>query len=434
MDRAESLLDISRLGLPLEKYILIYRTKLNKALGPPNLGKIKTCIEKISKLGQAGSRIPEDISISIVRPVLLYSYSPLSYRDLSSPALISGCLKIMSSLELLGVISPFSHELGYACFCIILRSLGLCLVQRAQILGFVDSNFDEDDPDTMWQSTTDLIKEVVWRKGDELDDCILGWFDCPNHNPGLPIISLSEAKTLLRLLSDDRQRFIRAIRATHLPGLPILTYSLWKYICTQRSATDRALTKELKVSLKEVLWRCWITSTYDDRVILEGIAGRDKIFFQVNIEDKDDCPIDYDDANGIIEILIGRLTQQTLDPIRYKPFGLGGFCTFIDYMTHHVLPALCYADRSARCFGAIIEWLWSVLSNPNTCDTDFNAAVGMISISFSEPNSETYSETGQKLDRQIIDEIINTDYVNLVGRVMLRLAPSFGDINTVDHS
>ncbi|CAE6422654.1 unnamed protein product [Rhizoctonia solani] len=433
MDRSENVFSFSRLGMPLKQYILIYQTKLNEALDPPNTESIKACIAKVSELGRAGRRISNEISISTIRPILLYSYSPLSYQDLSSPALISGCLKIMSSLELLDVVSPFSHELGYACFRIILLSLGLCLARRAHFLGFIDSNFDGDDPDTVWRSIAHLIKSVVLRTGDQLDDCALGWFNCPNHKLCSAIISLAEAKTLLRLIFNDRKRFIRAIRSTYVPGLPTLVYFMWKYVPTQRFSNDRALAKELDTSLKEVFWRSWIVSTDDDRVALEAMANRDQRLLQINKEDKGDCPIDNEDGNELIEILIDRLTQQTLDPVRYKSFSLGDFSVFIDFMAYRIFPTLCHARRSARCFGAIIEWLWGVLSNPDTCDAQFNMVLGRATTWFSEAISENSKQTGQELDMRIIDEIINTDYFNLVGRSMLRLVPPFGDSHTSDR-
>ncbi|KAL5639460.1 hypothetical protein ACGC1H_006828 [Rhizoctonia solani] len=437
MDHSEHLINISRLGMPLEQYILTYRT--NEAMHRPSTDwteRIKANIEKVSEIGREGGHISGDISISTIRPILLYSYSPFSYRDLSSPPLIRGCLKIMCSLKLLD-ISPFSHELGYACFRIITLALGLCLAQRAQGLGLVDYDFDGHGLRKVSQHVAELVNTIVLQTGDQMDkgyNCILGWFDCRQHSTSSPIISLPEARTLLELLFDDRQRFIRAIRSTYQPCLPTIVFFLWRFVCTEQSSTNSASTNKLNESLQEVFWRCWIVSTAAEEEVLKEMAIRDLDLWQPTKRDAKGSWVDREDAKELIGAFTNRLTLHGLDPSRYHPLSIAQFTRFIGYLQHRILPTPGCDEHSARCFGAIMERLWSVVCNGEDDDDSINVAVGCVMSWFSEIDDHQGSyEAGLGPKVRIIDEIINTDCLNLVARVIFRLTPSLDESPSNSH-
>ncbi|CAE6466180.1 unnamed protein product [Rhizoctonia solani] len=244
MDRPSTKLASSHLGMPLAQYVSAYENAIMTPpdwFSDPGYERAQADIRKVSILGRDGLHDLDQISISTFRSIMHYSYSPNGYRDLGSPLLISGCIKIMSKIKESDVGSFLSYELGFTCFHIVSVGLAVCLLRGGQDLGFeIKSIVVHPELQKLYelsQRTSRIVADLASHMGGHQRDrhnCILGWSACPEHKKGSLIVSIAEAGVLLDLLYMDRHPFLEALGLTYLPGLSAVTFVLWRYVMYQR--------------------------------------------------------------------------------------------------------------------------------------------------------------------------------------------------------
>ncbi|CAE6504111.1 unnamed protein product [Rhizoctonia solani] len=371
MDKSHSSLATSNLGMPLEQYVLAYR---NAIMGPPDwFGELQhervlADIEKVSVIGRARLYNLDNISISTLRSILHYSYSPSYYRVLGSPALISGCIKIMSSIRGLGRESSLGYELGYACLQIIAIGLGACLLQSGKDLGFSV----EESPAAPFGPEIPRIYEVS-----QVTSQLVA--ELASHLGGSLVISVSEAGALLNLLYTDRHPFLQVMRSTYLQGLSAVTFVLWRYATYQRSLKGSQETGKHFASLQEVLWRSWLVSTPHEQATFVHMYRWDKGLWPKGGEGST-VTAELQDSNTVIGTFIERLEPAVGAGRKVTlPVSLSDLINAFNYVGNYFRPGC--EGLAAGYFGVVVEHMWHILSNQEGNVPLFNRAVGTSMLS-----------------------------------------------------
>ncbi|CAE6531474.1 unnamed protein product [Rhizoctonia solani] len=383
MDNSAKEITSSHLGMELEQYLLAYRSAIMSPpdwFGPWRYEKGRANIEIISALGRDGIVNVDDLSVSTLRSILHHSYSPTGRRELGSPALISGCIRILKSIRDEIGESPFRFELGFLCFHVIAIGMGGCLIERGQELGFeVNSiTFGSEIPkiyevpvDTS-QVIVELGSHVGGRQRDS-HNCMLGWSPCPEHKQGSPVVSLGEAGALLDLLYMDRHLFLGVLRSTYLPGLSAITFILWRYVTYQRFLNGPNKAQYYFAALQEVLWRCFLVSTPHEQASFQHIYQWDKELWPKQSQ-KPKAEIHH--SKLVIGTFIDRLSPVPMIGVSGntpRSVLLSDLVNSFNYVASYFQPGC--EDLIAGYFGVVIEHMWCIKSMPES-DPQFNRAIG----------------------------------------------------------
>ncbi|KDN34230.1 hypothetical protein RSAG8_12673, partial [Rhizoctonia solani AG-8 WAC10335] len=382
---------------------LMTRVSLLEWTEPELSGGTKSLLLMFTKLGQYQTfELNHRIPTPFIRHILLYSYRPSDYLDFASPMMISGLIKVLSAMCVPCDDSPFSCESGYACFRLIALGLGVCLIRKGQDLGLREArkltSFKGLDLHAMSLHILRLVHELALATDSQKgwDDRIFGWSGRQQCQEGPTIISLTDAETLLTV-----------------------------YIDFQRSLNDQYLAKQRLDSFREVFWRCWLV-TMHDQVLFKHMTSRIQGIYRLSSMEQSAVPIpaDPEDSNELIGALIDRLTPPIDDTSYYDFLSLADLIHCIVFMRERIGPGC--GVLLPQCFGAIIERLWYTISCQNESIAPLSEVLWTV-IGWFRGMQELFelsANISAEPLMELIDEMIRTDFLSLVGRTMFLLKPS----------
>ncbi|CAE6488731.1 unnamed protein product [Rhizoctonia solani] len=429
----------SRWGMPLEQYVLTYGTGKPQPdwVGGTCHEKVLADIKKVSALGLGELHYPSGISITTLRSIL-HSHSPIDYVELGSPAFISGCIKLMSSIRLIEKGSPFSYELGYACFRMVAIGLAVCLLRRAAELEMrIGKIIRKANPKALTENTiqlhiTHLVQDLAIHLGGREKDaynCIVGWSACPEHPKcsAPPIVSLSDTCTLLNILYEDRRLLLQAFALLCPTGISAVIFLLWRYVSYERFRAGYQETRKHAGPLQTVLWRCFLITANVEQETFATICSRDDDLWPGR-KTGPLLSVELEDSKVLAISFIKRL--QRVENKSNKPLLFVDLLNALIFVKHHFLPGC--QDLVAHCYGAVIEQVWYALERKeqgnfeNYSDLDIPSAFGRVVDMFSETIMllTQWKDTTPATVEQIIQEIIRTDLLDLIGRIIFLLNPS----------
>ncbi|KAH7325439.1 hypothetical protein B0J17DRAFT_225320 [Rhizoctonia solani] len=241
--------------------------------------KARNGIQKICDLGERRDPLPPGhtklIPLNILESISKLILFPKSLVNFSHPTLVSGCIKLMATVQESGRISPFSYEYGYLCFRILTIAMGVCLLDKSNLLNSAVSNMISEplaDPIMLLSKHVEHAVQIQLHQEQQglLD------YSYPGHRVD-SLLGILELPSLLEILYDDRKAFSIALMHTNALGLagPMLligrslsnatraTYSmmemyceiLWRY--SNASAWDKLATQRLTNRYREEAKSTW---------------------------------------------------------------------------------------------------------------------------------------------------------------------------------
>lgn len=261
--------------------------------------------------------------------------------------------------------------------------------------------------------------------GKERNNCIIGWSHCREHPGREDAISMADAATLLAILWDDRELFLRAMSNTLSPGLSPIVYVLWRYVIYERHLQGSSIpqSRMLMIPFVEIFWRSFLSI---------GPEGRRpfQLLNAVNYQDAqiwEDSPKHsrLDDSLQIMRALTKQLRQT--DPVLKCP----DINDALNYVYQHSLlgceielPALIQAtihqlwDDFFFAISQDVEDKISIMNNICTC---FVRIAEMLKPLTTRP-AELHTA------KLIVDTVVENRLLDLVGRMLLSMKPSVTEL------
>ncbi|KEP49197.1 MYND finger protein [Rhizoctonia solani 123E] len=409
----------SRWGRPLESYVVEYGMDgaIVDLLSAVNMNDLDhdSEIEKISSVSTNDWQGLNRVTISAIKKLLRLPYSPHTYPKLASPALIHGCIKLMSTIKISNRTSPFSYELGYACFRLVTACIGACLLHNTGTPAFV-----ERSAELRPAFVTPVVEGIISHSGgrDRQDyNCVLGWSSCPTHadHQVQVIVSLSDTRLLMEMLYDDRHLFLKALRSTHSPGLSAVVFLIWRYVNYQRFLQGPTAANKLIQPLYDILNRCWLVSTVDQHAAFFYMHQWDKDLWTV-WDDTSVIKVTPEDSREIVGAFTDHITQMSLEPdLSMSLFHLSHALSFLG---GRILPSS--EDLLGPFISAFIERLWFAVAHQELTNIPLAEAMGTM-FSWIKAILKRLHHTWE-IDpiavMRIIDAVVDADLLLLVGRTI----------------
>ncbi|KAF8676828.1 hypothetical protein RHS04_06223 [Rhizoctonia solani] len=256
-------------GRPLASYYdSIRETRTSFLAQRKNLGlgaamtlrtKARSGIQKICELGERRGPVPPGyinvITLSVLESISKLVLLPRAVGDFAHPTLISGCIKLMASIQESGRVTPFAYEYGYLCFRIFKIAVDVCILNRSRLFTSATSNMVSEplaDPIMLLSRHTDQAIQIQMNLEKE------NRTDNPHGHRIEPPLDIAELPALLTILYEDRKAFSIAMMPSHSLGLAGTLFLLGKSLSNESSTTHNIMEMYC-----EVLWRYSNTSVWD---------------------------------------------------------------------------------------------------------------------------------------------------------------------------
>ncbi|KEP44971.1 hypothetical protein V565_338080 [Rhizoctonia solani 123E] len=250
-------------GRPLAEYTLSYDLSASykrKAITRKVEAEAVDAIKRISNLTGAVDYATQDgekVNIQTLELILQLTLSPRTFHHFAHPPLVSGCIKLLSTVKAEGRSSPFSYEFGYLSFKILTVAIGACILRCSNNLDNTTSRMFLEHNTGPLLIFSDSVHSLDWVEG-------IG----SQREPG-PVVLQSDVHAILSLLWDDRELFVTAFAATYTPGPSGILFLLWQHLHFER-VFDSQPPSRLAAPFCEILWRYMLVFTRDqgDTLIL----------------------------------------------------------------------------------------------------------------------------------------------------------------------
>ncbi|CAE6480817.1 unnamed protein product [Rhizoctonia solani] len=387
-------------------------------------------IEQVCQLAGDGSNISmrdvEQISVATLDTILVLSRSPLYLRHFESPSLISGCIKLMASVQVNGNPSPFSYEYGYLCFRIIALAVGVCLLSRRYELAEAISEMIADKETALLDIFSCHVSQLVAEETEEaygrgpVCDWILGWIKSPDQPQQPPLASRADIMNLLIILEGDRKRFLKAISSTVTPGLSGIMFIIWRHVHAKCVSKNHSRPESLVVPFSELLWRCMLAATTDEVTPLMYMFNDMEVVSE--LWDKHSKRYDEEDSVSILNTYIMRLAPT--NPRRYSRLTSVEMTSLLRFIKWTVEPGC--EDLFAQVFGMTLDRTWEAVVGKEIDDGLLVDAVSRILVylgDFLQLLEHMHPISGP-IVKDVTLMLIEKESLSLVGRTMLLMVPT----------
>ncbi|CUA68022.1 putative protein R338 [Acanthamoeba polyphaga mimivirus] [Rhizoctonia solani] len=335
---------------------------------------------------------------------------PKALSDFARPTLVSGCIKLMKTVQESGRISPFNYEYGYLCFRIMTIAIGICLLQKSSLLNLAVSNMVSEPQVDPVILLSKHVEQVVQIQIHEEDQCLVD-----DNRQGLRtdlLLGITELPALLDVLYEDRKAFSIALMHTNTLGLAGVILLLGRCLANETRITYNAVE-----TYCEVLWRYSNASAWDKlatQLLTNRYREQAKSTWKPTFVDLEDC------------VTILRASDIALAPNDHRipgpfdvsaiPVLMGFASTFIEPGSEPFLPA--FLDSAISC-------LWNALAGGQqpldrlvdaVRDTFYHISKILASVartfSFSDP-----------IHKQIIEASFGKDLFELTAALIMMISP-----------
>ncbi|EUC61190.1 MYND finger protein [Rhizoctonia solani AG-3 Rhs1AP] len=366
-------------GRPLAAYILAHgkdkameRVPYDAEFEPIALDGIQKVCRLAGDIDTITKRDVDQVTLSTLNTILKLSQSPLYLRHFESTLLISGCIKLMTSVSISGKSSPFSYEYGYLSFKILTIAIGACVLARSYELTPVVERMIGDRETPILQMFSNEVSQVIKQEiedaydDDAACDWLLGWAKAPERPQEPPLASRVDISTLLNILAGDCKAFMKAWSSTFSPRLSGVMFLLWRYVfnkCIMKSSPQ----PEIQLNpFCELIWRCMIMATTDEVNPLMYMFNTVQAAGADNWEKYSNTPagrFDADDSRTILNLFIMRMAPVNLE--RYSRLGFAEMTAFLRFIKRRVEPGC--ENLFPQVFNMVLDRTWEAL-NTNELD------------------------------------------------------------------
>ncbi|CUA72973.1 hypothetical protein RSOLAG22IIIB_05103 [Rhizoctonia solani] len=394
----------------------------------------QAAIARICKLTL--NRSNPGVTLSDLKSILELSRSTSSYSFFASPSLVSGCIQLMTTIRVSGKASPFSYKYGYLCFRTMSIALGMCLLKNNSesqldlvnmyMMGDTETELSPIEiVSTFAAMAVDKAIEHASNPGTETYNCVIGWSHCSEHPNKQDAVSRAEAGTLLAILWDDREMFLKAMANTVSPGLSPVVYLLWRY-AVYESYLKGSLgpqSAKLMIPFVEIFRRSYLTIGLDQRrpfQLLAAVNFRDSLIWNDSPKHNH-----LDDSVQIIRAYNNQIWQHD------NVFGAPDLNDILEFIHQHLLPGC--DDEIPRIVQATVYQLWKHFIDASGQESHEKLSVlksicgalislGEILKSIAERPVKPPAAT------QIVEMVAEGGLLDLVGRLLLCMKPTVNQL------
>ncbi|CAE6498912.1 unnamed protein product [Rhizoctonia solani] len=387
-------------------------------------------IQQVCRLAGDGSTVSkqdiEQVPLTTLNTILVLSQSPLYLRHFESPSLISGCIKLMASVQVAGKPSPFSYEYGYLCFKIITLAVGVCILARRYELAETITEMIADQETVLLDILSRSVSQVVAEETEEAYgndpacDWILGWVKAPDRPQQPPLASRADIMNLLIILEGDRKAFLKAISSTVTPGLSGVMFMLWRHVHAKCISKTHSRPESLVVPFSELLWRCMLASTKDEVTALMYMFNDMEAVSE--LWDKHSKRYDEEDSINILNIYIMRLAPMNLR--RYSRLASVEMTAILRFIKWTVEPG-CEV-LFPRVFSMTLDRAWEAVEGKEVDDGILVDAVGRTLVylgDFLQLLEHMLPISGPDA-KDVMMVLIEKGSLDLIGQTMLLMMPT----------
>ncbi|KAL5639431.1 hypothetical protein ACGC1H_006814 [Rhizoctonia solani] len=387
-------------------------------------------IQQVCRLAGDGSTISQQdvkqVSLNPLKTILVLSQSPLYLRHFESPPLISGCIKLMASVQVAGKSSPFSYEYGYLCFKIIALVVGVCLLARRYELAGTISEMIAHQETILLDTFSRRVSEVVAEETEEAYgndpacDWILGWVKAPNRPQQPPLASRTDIMSLLLILEGDRKEFLKSISSTVTPGVSGFMFMLWRHVHAKCISKSHSSPESIAVPFSEVLWRCMLAATKDEVTPLMYMFNDMETIS--NLWDKHSKRYDEEDSKHALNIYIMRLAP--INPKRYSRLTSVEMTAILRFIKWTVEPGC--ETLFPRVFSMTLDRIWEAVEGKEVDNSILVDAVGRALVYLGDflQLLEHMLPISAPDAKDVMTILIEKGSLDLVGQTMLLMVPT----------
>ncbi|CAE6455800.1 unnamed protein product [Rhizoctonia solani] len=429
----------SRWGPPLEQYVLHYdkaflRGQIN--LAEEVVSSAKKCMQIIITISEEGDEAKIDslakkITLAMLHSVLLPSLSMSGIVYLARPGLITGCTRLMKTVKVDGIISPFSYEYGYLCFNISKIALGICLVEKfhkRNILHLMERIHAEhqtrDNTSFLTEHLSQLFLDET-QKNPREPRCawIFGWSDPPAHggHSGL-IVSESDALDLMNVLCNDRKALLKSLSSTYTPGSSIILFLIWQYMIRkglQRELPNPPFRPPLLGPFLDLLWRFTLVTTPSDYgfIFSGAMAG------MFHLGKLTESAVDVEDSRTIINTYIKGIPPAQ-DTESFHQVALVAYHNLPRFVVHSILPGT--EDLLAEFIQTMLGRIWEMIVWD---EIPVMPPIGVVAgglddlLLFLQVIASRLPPQSPAM-RAILEQIVDNDLLGLIGFSIHRIYPN----------
>ncbi|CAE6525747.1 unnamed protein product [Rhizoctonia solani] len=377
-----------------------------------------------------------DITLPMLETVLKLAHSPRHLDFFADPVFIGGCIRLLAQIRPEGRPSPFSHELGYLCFRIIVIGIGAWILKITENLDMTIAAMETDlriGPLLVFSGHVSraLEKVIFEMAGRASCDWIMGWARTPGHTNPERFLLPTDLRSLLNILWEDRKLYLRALLTTYFPGLSGIMFVLWRFLDVNPAVEAGRPTELMVVPFCELLWRSMLAATADQLALLAYISSFVQQYKRADLWDKSPKYIDLDDSRTLLYALNTRMAPADLR--FFAPLCLWRTGVVWRFVTQSIQPGS--EDLFPALFGGTMGCIWRGIEEGDLKPPDIVEKAGSVFASLGKiitPLNHPNHPNGAVVE-DLVAELEKHDFIELLARLIILLKPGEAR-STLDRS
>ncbi|KAF8749050.1 Lactonase, 7-bladed beta-propeller [Rhizoctonia solani] len=260
------------------------------------------------------------VTLQVLESILNLSMCPQTYHYFADPPLISGCLKLMGTVEADDRMSPFSYEYGYLCFKIIVLAIGTNILLRTENLDMTIANMESD-------TNTELILILSGHVSRAIKS------EIEIGNAGQPVVG-----------------FLAGIFVESLPS------------------------ENLAIPFCEILWRYFLVATTDQLESLVYINNDVQLSSKADQWTDSSKHVTLDDLRIVLQAYTGRMSL--VDSPTYLSFEINAILVLLNFVTQIMQPGVEFL--LPPLIGNTLDRIWEIINNKKEDDQETIIGIGRV--------------------------------------------------------
>ncbi|QRW24902.1 glycosyltransferase family protein [Rhizoctonia solani] len=368
------------------------------------------------------------VTLQVLESILNLSMCPQTYHYFADPPLISGCLKLMGTVEADDRMSPFSYEYGYLCFKIIVLAIGTNILLRTENLDMTIANMESDTNTELILILSGHVSRAIKSEieiGNAGQPCswVLGWVRVQDRRrlQLTPLMLRSDILLLLDMLWDDRHFFLKTYMMTHSPGLSGVMFVLWRYLYSNSIFVESLPSENLAIPFCEILWRYFLVATTDQLESLVYINNDVQLSSKADQWTDSSKHVTLDDLRIVLQAYTGRMSL--VDSPTYLSLEINAILVLLNFVTQIMQPRVEFL--LPPLIGNTLDRIWEIINNKKEDDQETIIGIGrvfrLIGRLIRFLNHTYYASRYAVLD--LVETLAGRDLPDMVARAMIVLEP-----------
>ncbi|CAE6474541.1 unnamed protein product [Rhizoctonia solani] len=363
-----------------------------------------------------------DITLPMLEAVLKLAHSPQHLEFFADQVFISGCIRFLAQIRLEGRPSPFSHEVGYLCFRIILIGIGVSILKMTENFNITVDTMKANRKIKPLLVVSRYVSRAILEAMDKVEETGSERVRTPGQINMEPFLLPTDLRNLLSMLWEDKKLYLHALLTTYLPGVSGVVFVLWQYLEIDPESELAAPSDLMVVPFCEILWRSTLAATEDEFTLLKRISGivrRDK---KVDFWEKRPRDIDLDDSRTLLCALNARMAPTDLQV--FKPLTLADISVLLAFVTRSAQQGS--EDLFPELFGGTLKCIWRAVETSSMRPSLIVDMTGCAFANLGEALTllDRLSHSNDGAAKDLVAELEANDFIELLARLVLLLEPN----------